>query len=54
MKKQFLRFTVVGPLSTAVNYLVFFLALHHLAINYLISSAFQKITKIGSLIEEQS
>jgi len=38
IKKQFSKFILVGLLSTAVNYLIFFIALHYFFINYLISS----------------
>jgi putative flippase GtrA len=38
IKKQFSKFILVGLLSTTVNYLIFFIALHYFFINYLISS----------------
>jgi len=38
IKKQFSKFILVGLLSTVVNYLIFFIALHYFFINYLISS----------------
>ena len=39
MKRQFLRFIVVGLISTAVSYGVFFIALHFFSLYYLVSSA---------------
>lgn len=39
MKQQFLRFIVVGLLSTAVSYGVFFVVLHYFYLHYIASSA---------------
>lgn len=39
IKKQFLRFIVVGLLSTAVSYGVFLIALHYFYLHYLAASA---------------
>ena len=40
IKSQFIRFAVVGVISTALNYSLFLLLLSVLSINYLIASAF--------------
>jgi len=47
MKKQFSRFIVIGLISTLVNYLIFFGALHYLSLQYLVASA---IGFIGGVI----
>ena len=40
IKSQFIRFAVVGVISTALNYSLFLLLLSVFSINYLIASAF--------------
>lgn len=40
LKKQFVRFIIIGVFSTVVNYLAFYLLFHQASFNYMLASAF--------------
>lgn len=44
--KEFKNFAIVGIISTAVNYLIFYSLVHFFGLHYLISSSFRFITGI--------
>lgn len=44
--KEFKNFAIVGIISTAVNYLIFYTLVHFFGLHYLISSSFGFITGI--------